>query len=63
MAEPIDLPFGCGLGWAKGSIVFVRLRQCAHGKAHWRHPMRPYVKLLLPLVIVITCYFYLPVML
>ena len=58
-------PFGCELGWAEGSsgsIVFARWRQCAlmerHIGATWRirlnHPsaaaMRPYVKLLWPLV-------------
>ena len=42
-AEPIDLPFGCGLEWAEGSassIVFSRWRQCAliggHIGAIWR---------------------------
>jgi len=66
-AEPIDLPFGCGLGRAKrstNSIVFVRWRQRAvmgGYTATWRirlnrptaAAMRPYVKLLRPLVIII----------
>jgi len=32
-AEPVDLPLGCALGLAEGSmssIVFARWRQCAH---------------------------------
>ena len=36
-AEPIDLSFGCGLGWAKestSSIVFARLGQCALMRGH-----------------------------
>jgi len=68
MAEPIDLTFGCGLWWAEGStssVVYARLRQCAligwHIGATWRirlnspsaAAMRPYVKLLWPLVIII----------
>ena len=59
---------GCELGWAEGSIssiIFARWRQCAqmggHIVATWRirlsHPsaaaMRSYVKLLLPLVVII----------
>jgi len=57
----------CGLGWAEGStssIIFTRLRQCAHMGGHigatWRirlncpcaAAMRSYVKLLWPLVFV-----------
>ena len=56
--------FGCGLGWAEGitsSIIFVRWRQCALMGATWRIrlnrlaavAMRPYVKLLWPLVLVV----------
>jgi len=54
--------FGCGLGWAEGitsSVIFVRWRQCALVGATWRirlnrlatAAMRPYVKLLWPLVL------------
>jgi len=56
--EPIDLQFGL---WTKHK--FSRICQvapmcrCPHGRAHWRHmantiaaAMRPYVKLLWPLV-------------
>jgi len=57
--------FGCGLGWAEGSIssvIFTRWCQCAHMGRHigatWRiwlnRPsvaMRSYVKLLWPLVL------------
>jgi len=60
---------GCGLGWAKGStssIVFAKWHQCAlmggHNGATWQirlnrssaAAMRPYVKLLWPLVIIST---------
>jgi len=69
MAEPIDLPFGLWtLWWTEGcmrSIVFATWRQCAfmggHIGATWRillnrptaAAMRPYVKLLWPLVILL----------
>ena len=60
---------GCGLGWAEGStsyIVFTRLHQCDLMGGHtgatwwiWLNPpsvavMRPYVKLLWPLVIILV---------
>jgi len=36
-AESIDLPLGCGLGWAEGStssIVFTRWRQCTQFQSY-----------------------------
>jgi len=48
MAESIEMPLGCGLGWAKGSMCYMYIG------ATWRiqlnrlsaTAMRPYVKLL-----------------
>jgi len=68
-AEPIDLPSGLWtqVGWRKhSSIIFSRWHQCAHRRGHigaiwpiwFNHPyavaMRSHVKLLWPLVIIIT---------